>query len=557
MEWRAIAWLGAITLSMAPPSDAFIFRYDECRLETYLNEPRVKYLDVILMSAPTARLAQTPWTDRLWPRYLDGINHRWRSPDEPSPAEKYAAAFGHDVDQFTARISSVSGVDSANNASACSRHADCPRGFACGRRAGASTGFCHDRSAGLQDAWALAAVELEEPRCAVTRNGVTFHVPDIKALVSQLYHNRDVVERPRHEFTQRELARFGIDNHMGCGPDVVLGPIIGDRNGSCKDVNPALFLTGLATAFAKVETPLLVRFSNTPHYYPLLAYRVRAAQIFSANDAQRLFPGYLANLSPYPSAVVDLELDYVLNSVHDSQEDDRDAVMTSSFSFLTRLHLVRDMIDGAWLGASKDFHPVSFEIVLPTSDPEGDLLGLQSREVLALLDASLDCEAPAPVPAPAVSRVCNRVPYDAALRRVSRHVERCEAAAAFQFAMPRALSTAQLVVMCRNEDCQAVFRELRRVGFADCKLPGGFDVASELRQHVTACIRYTFSSVDPTPWAVSVAPSPAFETVPPSRSPSPVEGMETLAPMTTTKPRRPQSQTPLTRPPETRAPTAG
>ncbi|KAJ0392652.1 hypothetical protein P43SY_001050 [Pythium insidiosum] len=492
--WRVVSAIWLIAAA-APLAVTYRIVDDRLRLEWYINEPRITYLDVVVASAPTAKLSQAPWTDHLWPRYLDGINHRWRSPHEPSPAEKYATAFGLDVEQFTASLSATSGVESAANGSSCSRHADCGGRMACGRRAGAAKGWCHDPYIGLGDAWALASVELEEPRCAVTKNGVTFHVPDIKALISQLYHNRDLTNLPRREFSWRELLRFGVDNRMACDGGEITHPIFG-RTGSCVNVDPSLFFTGIATVLGKLDSPVLVRFSNTPHYYPLRGYRIRRAEVLTSNDTKSLYPELPMEPAEF-IVVVDMELDWMLNSVHGS--DGEDTAMTSLFSLIVRLLGTRLISTGVWLGSSKIFHPVSFEVVLPSPEPSGDLLGLSSRDVLGLLDASLD-GCPTPESAP---RICNRIPYNLALRRKSAQVERCEAVAAYQFSTPRALSTAQLVVMCRNQDCQAVMDELRRIHFTTCKFENGVDFSVELEQYYSTCIRYTYSPADPTPWAMT------------------------------------------------------
>ncbi|KAJ0398137.1 hypothetical protein P43SY_004334 [Pythium insidiosum] len=125
--------------------------------------------------------------------YLDGIDHRWKSPHEPSPAEKFAMAFGLDMLTFLDHMSSISGVDAFSNMTKCRRHqfSACPDGFVCGVRRDRTEGRCISRSAGLQDAWGRASMEVEIPACSVVKNGVTFFPEDLKALVTQFYFISD------------------------------------------------------------------------------------------------------------------------------------------------------------------------------------------------------------------------------------------------------------------------------------------------------------------------------------------------------------------------------
>ncbi|KAJ0396011.1 hypothetical protein P43SY_009741 [Pythium insidiosum] len=160
---------------------------DALREDKVTNRAVLFDLSISAVELPTAELAAVPWASRPWPSHLDGINYRWRSPKELSPAEKYAKAFGLDVEPFLDRLSLVSGVDSSPSGVKCKTQADCRQGHVCARRrgAGTTTGTCHVPTSALQDAWALAAVTLQSPRCAVEKNGVTFHPEDIKALLAQ------------------------------------------------------------------------------------------------------------------------------------------------------------------------------------------------------------------------------------------------------------------------------------------------------------------------------------------------------------------------------------
>ena len=40
-----------------------------------------------------------PWPGNHWPTYTDSINQAWQGPGTMSPSQKYAVAFGHDLER--------------------------------------------------------------------------------------------------------------------------------------------------------------------------------------------------------------------------------------------------------------------------------------------------------------------------------------------------------------------------------------------------------------------------------------------------------------------------
>src|SRR5262249_27294195 len=83
-------------------------------------------------------------------------------------------------------VSSYHGIDSVTSTASCQSSSSCDsrRGETCAKRRGATTGRCIPTWYGLCHAWAPASLLVPEPRHAVTQNGVTFQVNDIKALVT-------------------------------------------------------------------------------------------------------------------------------------------------------------------------------------------------------------------------------------------------------------------------------------------------------------------------------------------------------------------------------------
>ncbi len=129
---------------------------------------------------------KTPWAGSYWPTYEDSINARWAGPTSKSAAKKYELAFGKAGVEDA--VSAHSGVDSLLGTE-CTSDAQCAaeKGSVCAKRTGATTGKCSQTWFGICHAWAPAAILEDEPRQAVTYNGVEFKVNDLKALMSLAY----------------------------------------------------------------------------------------------------------------------------------------------------------------------------------------------------------------------------------------------------------------------------------------------------------------------------------------------------------------------------------
>jgi len=133
--------------------------------------------------------ATAPWASSYWPYYQDSLNHRWDGENTQSPAEKFQEATG--IAGVTDGVSKEHGVDSQDHRTACTKDDECDSAKVekCAKRIGETGGYCIPTWFGICPAWAAAALTLEEPKRAVTYNGVDFKINDIKALVS-LSHER-------------------------------------------------------------------------------------------------------------------------------------------------------------------------------------------------------------------------------------------------------------------------------------------------------------------------------------------------------------------------------
>ncbi|KAJ0391821.1 hypothetical protein P43SY_011301 [Pythium insidiosum] len=365
-----------------------------------------------------------PWSGSPWPSHTDGINRRWRSSADPSPAEKYATAFGLDVREFEDRMSAVGGVDSFPNAIACSRlDRSCPSDFVCGVRRGHTEGRCVPRSAGLHDAWARASVEVVIPPCPVVMNGVTFYPEDLQALVMQYYaiSNRLTTK----DFDVRDTMRFGREMINFPSTCSLTNGTDDTGDAGCRVITPAVFHDVLLGA---VTAPLLVRFSSQSYFVPVVRYWILEHRSMSIEVAIKEF-GYAIRRDPAITAAsaIKLEMHWVNLSL-DREEAEEAAVMRTTISYVVEVWYGRFSLFGGWISAESGPEPtvpVSLELALPFILEENPAIGLTTQRLEQLLLNQVPCPSPA---SPAVERHCNPVPFNVALARSAEAVKRCEAA---------------------------------------------------------------------------------------------------------------------------------
>jgi hypothetical protein len=185
--------------------------------------------------------ADVAWADTYWPTYEGGHNNRWQGASEKSPIEKYDAAFNNAqgcatqpdrIDgpgakakwdeyyqcagpatkwqsrEFQGAGDLHNGIDDDGDGITDDRGPD-------GNVDGIATwwGTCH--------AWAPASLMVPEPQQAVTVNGVTFSVGDIKALTQNAFDSTGAVMLGGR-----------------CNAMTIEHSVTGSANEACADVNP-------------------------------------------------------------------------------------------------------------------------------------------------------------------------------------------------------------------------------------------------------------------------------------------------------------------------------
>ncbi|KAG7396999.1 hypothetical protein PHYBOEH_001449 [Phytophthora boehmeriae] len=367
---------------------------DVSNLETYLGESLELSFTVLKEEYASGEAPIIPWPGSYWPTYQDSINVQWKA-GEDSPSSKYAQAFGLDPTEFMNNISAKNGIDSQKKRPVCSVDADCKSlndESVCGRRAGAPTGYCIPTWYGICHAWAPAALMEEEPQCDVVKNGVTFHVMDIKALISDIYDGSSI----KTVFTG---SRFnGPDNP----PD--MDQYGRYRNPSRRDLGAGFFHLAISNLLGKHNKSFILDVSSTSAVWnqPVRSYKVESMEL--VDPAQASMQHFGTETYPFNSEMVNLA--YVKTTVSWVVEAYADGPLVSTgkvdkytvsdvYEYLLELDANYAVIGGEWVGRSKTDH-ADF-LWFATAKPDASSItstGLNYANVEELLNLSVACGAP-------------------------------------------------------------------------------------------------------------------------------------------------------------------
>jgi hypothetical protein len=363
-------------------------------LETFFgSKMEVNFKTLKQQQYLSGQAPSTPWASSYWPTYQDSINHVWRD-GEASPSEKYAKAYGLDVTSFMNKVSARNGVDSRKRNPACSTDSDCSGrndGSVCAKRAGSSTGYCIPGWFGICHAWAPAAILEAEPQCDVTKNGVTFHVMDIKGLVTSLYDGAAL----KTVFTG---ARFN-------GPD---SPANKDQygrftNAARRDLGAGYFHIAITNIMAKQKRSFVVDVTAGSEVWnqPVRSFKVKSMDLVNTRTASMRYfgtPSYPFNDKMVRLAYVKTTFSWISESYEDGplvSSGDIDSYTASrDYEYLLELDASSNIIGGEWVGRSKEDHP-DF-LWFPTAKPASNAVaptGLSYANVQELLKLSQSCRA--------------------------------------------------------------------------------------------------------------------------------------------------------------------
>jgi hypothetical protein len=249
-----------------------VYYLDQLPMEGWRNEPvwKVTYPEAV-------GRAETAWADTYWPSSAGSHNTRWQGPTVKSPLEKYDAAFNNapgcatmppiyganakanwdmynqcagpaakwQTEEFQGIGQMHDGIDNDGDGTTDDQGSDGIDGIQ------GWWGTCH--------AWSPAALLVPEPQKAVTVNGVTFDVGDIKALA-------------QNAFDRTSAIMLG----GRCNAKSITHDVNGSANDECADVNPGA-LHVVMTNFLGINQLALVE-DRTANYevwnQPVLGYKI-------------------------------------------------------------------------------------------------------------------------------------------------------------------------------------------------------------------------------------------------------------------------------------------
>lgn len=354
--------------------------YFKTSMETSFNKLPMKG------SAPTM-----PWPSSYWPIYEDGINYQW-SQNQPSPATKYATAFGLNVQAFTKSVSQATGILSQSTRMPCYSKYQCTNlgdGSACSKRAGESQGYCIPTWFGICHAWTPASILESEPSCAVTKNGVTFQPLDIKALLTQIYDDAALS-------TVFTGVRFNGDDNAT--PKDKYGRY---TDSSRRDLGAGFFHIALSNIMGKFKQSFILDVTGGAQVWNQPVYSYEMLEMTEMTTQQGAQKFYNTNKYPFNSKAkslmyVQTKVTWMVESLEDGPlvKNGRAAAYTQSdtYTYLLELDSSKRILGGEWVGNSNADHPdfLWFATTKP-ADSTVTSIGLSYQNVKELLAASLNC----------------------------------------------------------------------------------------------------------------------------------------------------------------------
>ncbi|RLN97096.1 hypothetical protein BBJ28_00015937 [Nothophytophthora sp. Chile5] len=360
------------------------------KLEAYFGQAMEVNVNNLVSSAVYYVM---PWPSSYWPIYLDGINYRWSSSYEPSPTEKYATAFGLDVDSLMTSVSQSTGILSmASSQTSCFTDWDCSAlndGSTCATRNGDWQGYCIPTWYGICHAWAPAALLEPEPNCAVQYNGVTFQPMDIKALLSEIYDGANLG-------TVFTGVRF-----YGPDSDATTDQYGRYTDSSRRDIGPGFLHIALANILGRFNASVVLDVAGGAEVWnqPIYSYEVVTQTEMTPSQAASQYYGK----STYPFNSAAERIMYTETKITWMSESYQDGGLVASgqaasdmssdtYTYLLELDNDYNILGGEWVGDSDSDHP-DF-LWFPTARPDLSVVtdvGLSYKNVRELLDLATNC----------------------------------------------------------------------------------------------------------------------------------------------------------------------
>ncbi|POM57549.1 Hypothetical protein PHPALM_37919 [Phytophthora palmivora] len=350
-----------------------IYGDDIAELEAYFGTP----LERKLKNLPTSAVyTQSPWAGSNWPTYLDSMNYEWNK-GEPSPAEKYATAFGLNMTTFKDSVSFQNGINSLKKRIECTTDKECFDPDV------DTLGGCIPTWYGMGHAWAPAAIDEKEPNCPVTYNDVTFQSMDIKALLTDVYYDANISS----VFTGSRYVGYNdsIDEY-GSHTDY-----------SYCDLNPGYFHIASANLLGLLNTTFIIdREAGTEVWnQPVVSFEVYEQTIMATEKAAEAFyklDKYMWNPNATSIVYIKSHLSWVNTDSVLAPSQNEDLTVRGDFTYLLELNDKEEIIGGEWLNGSNNNHPdfLWFAKSMPAANTVTSI-GLRYSDVKMLLDKAVVC----------------------------------------------------------------------------------------------------------------------------------------------------------------------
>jgi len=309
--------------------------------------------------------ADVAWADTYWPTSEGSHNNRWQGDSIPSPLEKYDAAY--------------------NNAPGCATYpskfygagakAEWDTYYGCAGPAakwqsqnfqgggemhdgidndgdGKTDEYGDDGIDGIQGwwgtchAWTPASQLIPEPQHAVTVNGVTFEVGDIKALAQNVFDRTSAVMLGGR-----------------CNSKEINHTVEGSANDDCSDVNPGA-LHVVMTNFLGLANLALVE-DRTANYevwnQPVMGYEVTKQDAIAAKDAMTCVGAtgdkWTYNTNAKELAEVKMTVKYMTEgSPSRTPIGSKNNIRTDRYHYILELNSDRKIIGGRYCSDSENSH---------------------------------------------------------------------------------------------------------------------------------------------------------------------------------------------------------
>lgn len=241
---------------------------------------------------------KTAWADTYWPTYEDSINARWQGNDTLSPAEKYDKAFNdwepadgfmdlkpYDTSScewdegYYEGLGPAAKYVSRNKGNWKSHNGVDDDGDGLSDKEECGWGGDKDRDGveswfGLCHAWVPSAILEDEPLAPVTRNGVTFEVSDIKALLI-MQHDRSDAYMLGGRCNEKDVERDDSGRLT---------------EGQCRDVNAGAFHLIMTNFLGKQQRPIAE--DKTYDYQvwnqPVVGYKITEQKELSLDEVKAM-----------------------------------------------------------------------------------------------------------------------------------------------------------------------------------------------------------------------------------------------------------------------------